>query len=97
MRKTILLHNKNHSIPRCLEGVITDLKKLEGIIRLGVGSFGNKSKYVPKLEWKPQTVDSKTGTIKINVRYREFSQDLWLTINPPYLSQVTDFLNNYKV
>ncbi|MBI2631559.1 hypothetical protein HYW75_00975 [Candidatus Pacearchaeota archaeon] len=96
MKKTVILPDKRHSIPKCISPFIESLKNLEGIVRVGIDSFGNKSKY-SEFQWKPQTTDSSTNTVKLNIRYQEFSQDLWITLqHARYLPSLVCFLNSYK-
>ncbi|MEK6933615.1 MAG: hypothetical protein AABW75_01940 [Nanoarchaeota archaeon] len=96
MNKTIALHDKKHSIPRCMHRFIENLKNLEGIVRVGIDSFGNKSKY-SEFQWKPQSTNPSTNTVKLNIRYEEFSQDLWVTVKGrKYLPVLVYFLNSYK-
>lgn len=96
MNKTIVLPNKNHSIPRCLEPFIESLKNLEGIVRVGIGYFHNKSEY-SEFQWRPQIMDPLRKTIKLNGGYEEFPQDLWVTVKDrKYLPSLAYFLNSYK-
>ena len=95
MNKTIALPDKKHSIPKIMWPFIKSLKNLEGIVRVGIGSFGNKSKY-SEFQWKPQSTNPSTNTLKINIRYKEFSQDLWITVKErKYLPNLAYFLNSY--
>lgn|SRR3989344_5174233 len=96
MKKTIALPGKRHSIPKCMHTFIENLKNLEGIVRVGIGGFGNKSIY-SEFQWKPQSTDPSTNTLKINIRYQEFSQDLWVTVKGrKHLPDLAYFLNSYK-
>ena len=96
MKKTIVLPNKSHSVPRGLEYLQDDLKKLECVNHVGAGRFGDKSKYVDDFEWTVRTMDSTTHTIKIDVRYHEFEMEYWITVNPKRVSELSQFLNSYK-
>ena len=52
MNKTIVLphFHKNHSIPICLIDAIKQMKALNGIVKVGIGTFGNKSIYSHQFE-----------------------------------------------
>ena len=72
MNKTIALPDKKHSIPRSMWPFIRSLKNLEGIVRVGIGSFGNKSKY-SEFQWKPQSTNPSTNTLKIKKTMRHLA------------------------
>ncbi len=72
MKKTIALPGKRHSIPKCMYTFIENLKNLEGIVRVGIGGFGNKSIY-SEFQWKPQSTNPSTNTLKIKKTMRHLA------------------------
>jgi len=96
MNLTVVVPRKHHSLPKCMVPVIEALENLDGVVRVGVGSFGNMGKNIFNFTWSPHYMDERTQTVKINIRYQEFSQDLHITVRHGHLSTLANFLNNYK-
>ena len=98
MSKTIVLphFHKSHSMPKCLVDVVKQIRELKGVIRIGIGEFGDKSKYAHQFKWKVQTMNRTNHTVKICIGYQEFEQDIYVTVRPERVSELASFLNNYQ-
>jgi hypothetical protein len=94
--KTQVVERKGHTIPRCLVDFMEKLESADGVIRVGVGPFGDKSKYVVPLEWTVQGMIKETKTVRLSVRYKEFGQDYWVTVDSTGLPKLANFLTNYS-